>query len=112
MFKSINSRRSAPISLVNKALESAGVFVGTGSDPGVKESMENFQLVPSATYNGVLGSVVDAFGNSIWLGPAMIRGGLDYDFSVHDFQDEANGNYATLTGGIGWLGDAHIITPT
>ena len=112
MFKSINSRRSAPISLVNKALESAGIFVGTGSADPITESAEDFRLVPSATYNGVLGSVVDAFGNSIWLGPAMIVGGLDYDFCTHDFQDEANGNYATLTGGTGWLSDANIITPT
>jgi hypothetical protein len=81
---------------------------GTGEDASFHESAENFQQYPAGSRETLGGR--DAYGN-LNFGWFLAVGGLDYVRSYHDFQDEANGNHSTLSGGVGFVGDIQAVTP-
>jgi hypothetical protein len=82
---------------------------GTGEDVVTRESNENFQQYPAGNYASLSG--LDAHGRLQFPFIYMV-GGLDHLRSSHDFQNESDGNHSSLSGGVGWVGDIQIVTPT
>jgi hypothetical protein len=82
---------------------------GSGENFALRESNENFQQYSDGNCEVLSG--LDAYSNLCFPFLVMI-GGLDYVRSDHDLQNESDGNHSSLSGGIGWIGDIQMVTPT
>jgi hypothetical protein len=73
------------------------VITGSSPDFFFRESNENFQQYPSATYDR-LDINTDTFGNLLWKNSGQILY-FDYTWNGDDMQSYSNGTYSSLSGG-------------
>ena len=103
MFRSINpagpffKNAFGPWPKRNSVLASGTGFAAADA----RESIDDLQWITSGTYS-LINNWVDGFGVIGWQSPWLF-GFLDYTWCNDDFTSYANGNYATLSGGTGWL---------